>query len=79
MSDVERERTCAEMAAPMGNIDALTVVSTDGANQLTKSVANNMTQLQDVVKATTGLDLVSALGGFLGAQAGTTPKATDQP
>jgi flotillin len=59
-----------EMAAPMGNIDALTVVSTDGANELTKSVANNMTQLQDVVKATTGLDLVSALGGFLGGKAG---------
>jgi len=29
-----------------------------------------MTQLQDVVKATTGLDLVSALGGFLGGKAG---------
>jgi flotillin len=76
-----------EMAAPMGNIDALTVVSTDGANQLTKSVANNMTQLQDVVKATTGLDLVGALGGFLGAQSGasaaasprTTTPPVDQP
>ena len=65
------------MAAPMGNIDTLTVVSTDGANDLTKSVANNMTQLQDVVKATTGLDLVSALCGFLGGKAGASgPAAT---
>ena len=68
-----------EMAAPMGNIDALTVVSTDGANELTKSVANNMTQLQDVVKATTGLDLVSALGGFLGRQGRGDPAGAGGP
>jgi len=61
-----------EMAAPLGNIDTLSVVSTDGANDLTKSVANNITQLQDVVRASTGLDLVALLGGYLGAKAGTT-------
>jgi len=61
-----------EMAAPLGNIDHLSVVSTDGANDLTKSVANNITQLQDVVKASTGLDLVTLLGGYLGGKAGAT-------
>ncbi|GAB2975199.1 flotillin family protein [Frigoribacterium salinisoli] len=61
-----------EMAAPLGNIEHLSVVSTDGANDLTKGVANNITQLQDVVKASTGLDLVTLLGGYLGGKAGAT-------
>jgi len=68
-----------EMAAPLGNIEHLSVVSTDGANDLTKGVANNITQLQDVVKASTGLDLVALLGGYLGGKAGATGTAVPAP
>ena len=46
-----------QLAAPMANIDTLTVVSTDGASALPKAVAGNFLQLQELIKSTTGLDL----------------------
>lgn len=46
-----------QLAAPMANIDTLTVVSTDGAAALPKAVAGNFLQLQELIKSTTGLDL----------------------
>ena len=46
-----------ELAAPMGNIDKLTVVSTDGASALPKALASNMSQVTDIVKTMTGFDL----------------------
>ena len=58
-----------ELAAPMGNIDQLTVVSTDGASQLTKNVAGGFTEIDAVLKSTTGLDLRSLLGNFVGGTA----------
>jgi flotillin len=54
-----------ELAAPMGNIDKLTVISTDGASALPKAVANNFSQLDDVIGSLTGTkltDLISGLG-----------------
>lgn len=53
-----------ELAAPMGNIDQMTVVSTDGASALPKAVANNFSQLEGVVKSLTGLDLGQIIGSF---------------
>ncbi|MHC5795356.1 SPFH domain-containing protein [Lacisediminihabitans sp. FW035] len=55
-----------ELAAPMGNIDQLTVVSTDGASQLTKNVAGGFTEIDAVLKSTTGIDLRGLLGSFAG-------------
>ena len=52
-----------ELAAPMGNIDKLTVLSTDGASALPKAVANNMSQVLEVVQSMTGRDLTSLLPG----------------
>lgn len=46
-----------EFAAPMANIKDLTVISTEGANSLTKGVANNMTSLNGILDSLTG-------GGF---------------
>ena len=46
----------------MGNIDTLTVVSTDGASALPKAVAGNFLQLQELIKSTTGLDLTQMIG-----------------
>jgi flotillin len=54
-----------ELAAPMGNIDKLTEISTDGASALPKAVANNFSQLDDVIGSLTGTkltDLISGLG-----------------
>ena len=50
-----------ELAAPMSAIDSLTVISTDGASALPKAVAANMTQLQQLVKDTIGVDISAML------------------
>lgn len=47
----------------MGNIDKLTVVSTDGASQLPKQLAGNLSQLIDMVSTTTGLDVAKLMAG----------------
>lgn len=70
----------AAAAAPLGNIDKLTVVSTDGAAELTKTVGKVLGEGTEVVKGLTGLDLetlmkafaVKAVGPDAVAAAGTT-------
>jgi flotillin len=46
-------------AEPIGAIDKLTVISTDGASQLTKSVTNNVAQGLQLASDLTGVDLSS--------------------
>jgi flotillin len=53
-----------EISAPMSAIDNLTVVSTDGASALPKQVTENMTQLQNMLSATLGVDLAGMLKQF---------------
>jgi flotillin len=48
-----------ELAAPMASIDKLTVVSTDGASALPKAITENLTQVTELVKGTTGIDLAN--------------------
>ena len=50
-----------EASAPMGNIDNLTVISTDGASALTRNVASNVTQGLALAGDLTGLDVRSML------------------
>jgi flotillin len=49
-------------AEPISNIDHLTVVSTDGASALTKTVGQVLGEGTEVVKTLTGLDLSAILG-----------------
>lgn len=56
---------------PLSAIDKLTVISTDGASELSRSVANNVTQGLQIGSDITGVDL-SALIGRLAARGGTT-------
>jgi flotillin len=61
-----------ELAAPVGNIDQLTVISTDGASQLSKNVASGFTEVDGVLSSTLGIgikDLVSSLVGGTAAGA----------
>ncbi|MBB5872110.1 flotillin [Allocatelliglobosispora scoriae] len=51
----------ASASAPMGNIDKLTVISTDGASSLTKSVASNVAQGLQLGTDLTGIDLPALL------------------
>ena len=48
-----------EVAAPMGNIEKLTVISADGANALPKQVGTSVVQILEMLKNTTGIDLES--------------------
>nr|WP_253945405.1 SPFH domain-containing protein [Nocardioides sp. zg-DK7169] len=45
-----------EVAAPIGAIDQLTVVSTDGAAALPRQVTDNVVQTMSMLKTSTGLD-----------------------
>jgi len=50
-------RLVKEAAAPMASIDKVTVISTDGASQLTKNVAGNVTQGLQLASDLLGIDL----------------------
>ncbi|WP_025155475.1 flotillin family protein [Leifsonia aquatica] len=54
------------IAEPLGNIDNLTVISTEGASAVTKTIGQVASEVPKVVKDLTGLDL----GGILGSLAG---------
>ncbi|SHI81635.1 flotillin [Tessaracoccus bendigoensis DSM 12906] len=53
-----------KVAAPMGNIEKLTVVSTDGAGALPRQVTDNVMQTLQLVSDTTGFDLSALLDRF---------------
>ncbi|HHX84230.1 MAG TPA: flotillin family protein, partial [Actinomycetales bacterium] len=53
-----------KVAAPLGNIDKLTVVSSDGVSALPRQVTDNLMQTLQMVKDTTGYDLTAILDRF---------------
>ncbi|WP_428962823.1 flotillin family protein [Micromonospora fluostatini] len=59
-------------SAPIGAIDKMTVISTDGASSLTKSVAGNVAQGLQLGSDLTGIDLTSLLAK-LGASQSVVP------
>lgn len=54
-----------EVAAPMSAIKNMTVVSNDGASQLSRNVSNGVHQTTQLIKDSTGLDLISLLQGMV--------------
>ncbi len=56
-----------EVAAPIGAIDQLTVISTDGAGALPKQVTDNVVQTLAMLKTTTGLDLDALIKKSVGS------------
>jgi flotillin len=54
-----------EVAAPMAAISSMTVVSNDGAGQLSRDVSNGVQQTTQLIKDTTGLDVIALLGDIL--------------
>jgi len=53
-------------AEPMGHIDSLTVLSSDGASDIVKNATRAMVESTTAIKGLTGLDVPSLVGGALG-------------
>ena len=68
-------------SAPMRGIDKMTVISTDGASSLTKSVASNVAQGLQLGTDLTGIDLTQLLSRLSGMANGDGPdvKAVTEP
>lgn len=62
-------------AEPISNIDTLTVVSTDGASAVTKTVGQVLGEGTEVVKSLTGLDVGAILAGLAGGSIASTGSA----
>jgi flotillin len=57
-------RLVHEAAAPLANVDKMTVISTDGASQIAKSAATNVTQGMQLASDLLGIDLVELFKGM---------------
>ncbi|BCK71189.1 flotillin [Streptomyces libani subsp. rufus] len=63
----------AKASEPLSAVDKMTVISTDGASQLSRTVADNVAQGMELLSSTTGVDLAELLKGI--TQRGAAPKA----
>ncbi|MEU0137565.1 SPFH domain-containing protein [Streptomyces sp. NPDC006296] len=68
----------AKASEPLSAIDKMTVISTDGAGQLSRTVADNVTQGLELLNSTTGVDLAALLRNLQG-KAGATAPAVPAP
>nr|WSW68216.1 SPFH domain-containing protein [Streptomyces sp. NBC_00995] len=66
----------AKASEPLSAIDKLTVISTDGASQLSRTVTDNVAQGIELLSSTTGVDLAALLKNLKGA--GPKPEAPAQ-
>jgi flotillin len=66
----------AKASEPLSAVDKLTVISTDGATQLTRTVADNVAQGFELLNSTTGVDLAELLKGLTGRAGGAQPAVT---
>jgi flotillin len=68
-----------EAAAPIAAIDKVTVISTDGASQLTKSVAGNVTQGMQLASDLVGVDLAALFQRLAGQRSSTMLESPPAP
>ncbi|WP_369213135.1 flotillin family protein [Streptomyces flavofungini] len=60
----------AKASEPLSAVDKMTVISTDGAGQLSRTVADNVAQGMELLSSTTGVDLGELLKGITGRVGG---------
>lgn len=60
----------AKASEPLSAVDKMTVISTDGAGQLARTVADNVAQGVELLSSTTGVDLAELLKGIAGGKTG---------
>ncbi|MFF8915862.1 flotillin family protein [Streptomyces sp. NPDC015032] len=59
----------AKASEPLSAIDKMTVISTDGASQLSRTVTDNVAQGMELLSSTTGVDLAALLKNLKGGTA----------
>ncbi|WP_328934986.1 MULTISPECIES: SPFH domain-containing protein [unclassified Streptomyces] len=59
----------AKASEPLSAIDKMTVISTDGASRLSRTVADNVAQGVELFNSTTGVDLAELLKGITAGKA----------
>ncbi|MEU9617587.1 MULTISPECIES: SPFH domain-containing protein [unclassified Streptomyces] len=59
----------AKASEPLSAIDKMTVISTDGASQLSRTVTDNVAQGMELLSSATGVDLAALLKNFKGGTA----------
>ncbi|MFF3783009.1 flotillin family protein [Streptomyces sp. NPDC001933] len=57
----------AKASEPLSAIDKMTVISTDGASRLSRTVTDNVAQGMELLSSTTGVDLAALLKNLKGA------------
>ncbi|MFJ6783908.1 SPFH domain-containing protein [Streptomyces yangpuensis] len=60
----------AKAAEPLGAIDRMTVISTDGASKLSRTVTDNVAQGVELLGSATGIDLAEMLRGLAADRTG---------
>ena len=60
----------AKASEPLSAVDKMTVISTDGAGQLARTVADNVAQGVELLSSTTGVDLAELLKGMTAGKTG---------
>ncbi|MFD4985669.1 flotillin family protein [Streptomyces sp. NPDC058374] len=68
----------AKASEPLSAVDKMTVISTDGASKLSRTVADNVAQGMELLQSTTGMDLTSVLKGIT-AKEGTSAGPAQAP
>ncbi|MEU7079097.1 flotillin [Streptomyces sp. FT05W] len=63
----------AKASEPLSAIDKMTVISTDGASQLSRTVTDNVAQGLELLNSTTGVDLGALLKNLQAKTGGTAP------
>ncbi|TXL89276.1 flotillin family protein [Streptomyces sp. IB2014 016-6] len=63
----------AKASEPLSAVDKLTVISTDGASQLSRTVTDNVAQGMELLSSTTGVDLAELLKGLTRKATSTEP------
>ncbi|MFC8229808.1 flotillin family protein [Streptomyces sp. NPDC057287] len=69
----------AKASEPLSAIDKMTVISTDGASQLSRTVTDNVAQGLELLNSTTGVDLGALLRNLQGKAGGSTAPAVPAP
>lgn len=65
----------AKASEPLSAIDKMTVISTDGASQRSRTVADNVAHGVELLNSTTGVDLAQLLKSITRRNSGPLPEA----